>query len=86
MSNCKFSAHMFVSTHVSRVKANPELLLTIDVIAYLMLLDKSNKLGGELIKLILSLGLHGLQIASSSDDYHDNQEKSALLANVSCCF
>jgi len=33
-----------------------------------MLLDKSDKLGLELVELILGLGLHGLQAAGGRDN------------------
>lgn len=36
---------------------------------YLMLLDNGNKFGRELVELIFSLGLHGLELAGSSDNY-----------------
>jgi len=50
---------------------------------YLVLLDKINKHGGELIELLLGLGLHGLQIAGGFDDYKQKQMKKALTPIVS---
>lgn len=37
--------------------------------SYLVLLDKSDKLRGKLVELILGLGLHELQAAGSRDNY-----------------